>query len=247
MNLDTPLEAALGYAEQGLPVLPLRGKIPRTLHGKDDASLDPEVIRSWWTRWPRSNVGVRPPAGIIVLDVDPRNGGDAELDRLRVLHGGLPPTLTARTGRGDGGLHIWLAYGGPAKSKIHAGIDVKRETGYLVAPPSIHPDSGKPYEWVRVATTAPAPGWLRRLLAPPPIRRPARTDAPVSLEPLLRVIHEDPGGELNNRLFWACCRAHESGLDTTPLIEAAVAKGHPRRSAERTAQSAANAPRKGVA
>lgn len=232
----TMLQHALGYAAADVPVIPLRGKHPRTAHAKDDATDDPKVITEWWTRWPDANIGVRPPAGIVVLDVDPRNGGDGELHRLQVEHGLLPRTLTCRTG--SGGLHIWLAYLGATRGKLGAGIDVKTNSGYLVAPPSVHPDTGRPYRWVDQSPTASAPAWVRRLLSPPAVRRRPVGAASGSLAGLLRVVLDATDGELNNRLYWACCRACEDGLDNAELVDAAVAKGHPRRGAENTALSA---------
>lgn len=239
------LEHALGYAAAGLPVLPLNGKIPRTEHGKDDATTDPKVVTAWWKRWPNANIGVRPPDGIVVLDVDPRHGGHFELSNLEQRHGQLPQTLTCRTG--SGGLHVWLAYSGPARGKLGPGIDVKRHTGYLVAPPSVHPDTGLRYEWLdTLIGTSPAPAWVRLLLnpPPPPVRKLAVVGSGKSLDHLVRFVLDSGEGELNNRLHWACCRAHETGLDTAELVEAAVSKGHPRRGAENTARSAGNAPRR---
>ncbi|HEX2301810.1 MAG TPA: bifunctional DNA primase/polymerase [Pseudonocardiaceae bacterium] len=180
---------AARYAAGGLPVLPLHsvrnghctcrrphdcdnpGKHPLTPHGKDDASTDPGQLSEWWGRWPWTNVGARPPAGIVVLDVDPRNGGDAELRRLTAEHATLPNTLTAATG--SGGLHIWLAYRGPARGKLCAGVDVKTEHGYLVMPPSLHV-CGARYRWVHeVATARPRHGcgacWPRRHRGLPPL------------------------------------------------------------------------------
>lgn len=257
-NLD-PGPWALRYAASGLPVLPLhtmRGgrctcrrsdchspaKHPLTEHGKDSASTDAVQIAAWWRRWPWANVGLRPPLGVTVLDVDPRNGGDTSLLALTRQYGVLPPTLTARTG--SGGLHIWLAYGGPTRGRLCRGVDVKTNRGYVVAPPSIHA-SGDRYEWVTGLPTARAPGWVRRLLDPPPRVHVPRVTSGGGLEPLLRWIAADPGGELNNRLYWASCRALEAGLDVNPLVDLAVSMGHPYRGAVNTAASAAKAaPRK---
>ena len=52
------------------------GKHPSTSHGVNDATMDSDLIRGWWQRWPRANVGFATGAasGLVVLDVDPRNG-----------------------------------------------------------------------------------------------------------------------------------------------------------------------------
>jgi hypothetical protein len=164
-------EWAAKYAAAKLPVLPLHsirdgrctcrtdcgrnaGKHPVTRHGKDDATADPSQVAAWWERWPWANIGIRIPAGLVALDVDPRNSGAVALAELTHRHGRLPQTLTARTGAG--GLHIWLAYAGPARAQLRRGVDVKVSSGYVVAPPSIHA-SGRRYEWITDLPTAPAP------------------------------------------------------------------------------------------
>lgn len=253
-------EWAAKYVAANLPVLPLHsirdgrctcrtgcgrnaGKHPRTAHGKDDATTDLRQGTAWWDRWPWANIGIRLPAGMIVLDVDPRNGGAVTLAELTREHGPLPPTLTARTG--SGGLHAWLAYAGPARGQLCQGVDVKTERGYVVAPPSAHV-SGRRYEWITDLPTAPAPRWVRRLLDPPTSPAPPRPATGGKIDHLVQFVTEVPDGELNNRLYWASCRAHEAGFDTGSLVNAAVAKGHPQRGAENTANSAAKAPARRV-
>ncbi|HVL82696.1 MAG TPA: bifunctional DNA primase/polymerase, partial [Pseudonocardia sp.] len=121
------LEIALGYAAGGAAVLPLHapvggacscmtrgcahpGKHPRVLGGKDAATTDPEIIERWWRMWPAANLGIRPAPGLVVLDVDPRHGGDAQLSSMQRRYGRLPATRTARTG--SGGEHRWFAHAG---------------------------------------------------------------------------------------------------------------------------------------
>ena len=253
-----PGQWAAGYAASGLPVLPLAtardghcscrrecrniGKHPLVEHGKDDATTDPGQVTAWWRRWPWANIGIRPPAGVIVLDVDPRNGGSTALLALTREHGELPATLTARTG--SGGMHIWLSYGGRTRGQLCRGVDVKTHRGYVVAPPSMH-GSGRRYEWLAGLPTAPAPRWVRQMLDPPPVTttaRPRPASGERRIDGLLRHVAGDPGGELNQRLYWSACRAVESGLDVEPLVDLAVRMGHPEHGARNTAASAAKAP-----
>ena len=178
---------ALEYAARDWPVLPLHsirhgnctcdradcgspGKHPRTQHGLKDASTDIEIIHRWWRRWPDSNIGIVTGAasGFIVLDVDPRNGGDMALDELLSEHDPLPETPEALTC--GGGRHILFRHpGGMVRNdnqgKLGSGLDVKGDGGYIiVAAPSLHA-SGKRYEWE--ASSNPAdipladcPAWL---------------------------------------------------------------------------------------
>lgn len=143
MNDATMLDHALGYAANGLPVFPLipGTKRPATPNGLYDATTDEMKIRDWWTATPKANVAARPLDGMAVLDVDVRNGGT--LDAL----GDLPATYRTRTG--GGGWHIWFWLPQDCTDKVRGkldqadGIDIKTSTGYLVMPPSIHPDGGR--------------------------------------------------------------------------------------------------------
>jgi hypothetical protein len=109
------------------------GKHPLTARGKDDATDDPPQVLAWWTRWPRANIGIRPAPGLVVLDVDPRHGGDLALTAITTAHD-MPATWSAATG--GGGWHYWFTMSGPIRSRLRPGIDLKGSNGYVVAPPS---------------------------------------------------------------------------------------------------------------
>jgi hypothetical protein len=164
---------AIEYAMHGWPVFPLRGKapaIPKRLggHGVLDASTDLETIIAWWSGlYAGCNIGGRVPETMFVLDLDPRTGGLESLAALRQRYGALPDTLTTLTGRGDGGWHrFYRRPPGTLSAKLlGAGIDIKTSTGYVVLPPSIHPDTGKPYVRVDGPVAAP-PYWLVQLITP---------------------------------------------------------------------------------
>ncbi|WP_158220332.1 bifunctional DNA primase/polymerase [Kineosporia sp. A_224] len=170
------LAAALDLVGAGWAVFPLTGKAPRTRRGFHDATCDPEQIRAWWSAAPGANIGGAIPGGLLVLDIDPRNGGDATIGRLQRTHGPLPDTLTVITGRGDGGRHLYLRRPpGPVTGARTPGVDVK-VSGYMVLPPSTHPDTATPYRWLDpAAPIAAPPRWFVRLLRP--------VDARPNLEP----------------------------------------------------------------
>lgn len=196
------LAYALDYASAGWAVFPLapRTKRPATAHGKDDATTDADQIRSWWTAAPAANIGLRPVPGVIVLDVDPRNGGD--LDAL----GDLPATWIARTG--GGGWHLLFRYQGPTVGRVRDadGIDVKTHAGYIVAAPSVHPDGGR-YEWVNDHPVVALPAHLHARVRREPARRPLRGTSTAAPDGLVAVVAGATEGNRNNALFWAACRA----------------------------------------
>src|SRR5207247_2426317 len=91
-----------------------RPGVQRPRHGLHDATTDPALIAAWWHRWPTAGVAIATGAasGIIVLDVDPRHGGDDTLHDRERAHGRLPDTPRVFTG--GGGLHVYLAHPGGA-------------------------------------------------------------------------------------------------------------------------------------
>ena len=97
----TVLEAAArSYATRGWPVFPLEpnSKIPyKGSRGFKDATTDENRVTDWWTQFPASNIGVSTGKKLVVLDVDPRHGGDDSLRSLEQQYGPLPETLRTMT------------------------------------------------------------------------------------------------------------------------------------------------------
>lgn len=143
----TPLlQAALDYAARGWRVLPLepRGKRPLWSLGWEDASSDPERIRAWWEHQPEANVGVACTGSLVVLDVD-GDQGLATLHELEQRHGRLEATYMVSTGRGR---HLYFRRPEDlADGWRYGGLELKA-SGYVVAPPSVHP-SGAHYQEVK--------------------------------------------------------------------------------------------------
>jgi Bifunctional DNA primase/polymerase, N-terminal/Primase C terminal 1 (PriCT-1) len=166
-------DAALAYAQRGLPVFPLwpvvrdaRGyficgcsklecpnpgkhPLPRLApNGLKDASTDPAKVKHWWFVWPSANVGIAT-HGLVVVDVDPRHHGDATMRELVDRYGPLPATWRVNTG--GCGLHIYFLPPDGIQissgvNQLGEGIDIRARGGYVVAPPSSHV-SGKLYRW----------------------------------------------------------------------------------------------------
>ena len=226
---------AVAAARAGLDVLPLTpgGKTPLGAlapHGKDDASHDVELVRDWWVQRPTANIGIRPAHGVLVVDVDPRNGGTTALVEL---------TGSARWSEsnvdgldGWGGLHAWDRVAVPLRARLCDGVDLKHHSGYVVMPPSLHP-SGKRYVWANDLPIADAPAWLAAMVAAPPARPlptvTAGTFSGANDDGLVRLVAE-PSADRHNRLCWATRRAMEGGRLTAELRRAVWSPPPRRRS-----------------
>lgn len=167
------LMAAERYASQGLRILPLEPKqkkplgrlVPRGVH---DATDDLGTIREYWTLAPDANIGIAtgPASDVIAIDVDPRNGGDDSLNALEAQYGPFPDTCVVVTGRDDG-KHYYFRYPkfNVRNNEIRPGIEIKSRGVYVVAPPSIHPDTGNKYRGdIDVNFIACPPPWLLSLI-----------------------------------------------------------------------------------
>ena len=148
------IEYALKYAEMGWAVLPVKtdskGPIGELVHhGVKDATTDPATIREWWTRRPDANIGVAcgEPSGIVVLDLDARSGGVEFYQAMVEENGGALPEGVFESQTGGGGFHYFFKFNGERKCVIAPGCEVISTGGYIVVPPSIHPDTKKRYEW----------------------------------------------------------------------------------------------------
>lgn len=240
------IAAALQYARHGWPVFPLRGKLPMTSHGFKDATTDPRTVHDWWDRHPEANIGLALRPGILVLDIDPRHDGGDNLDALTRQHGDIPQTRTCITGRRDGGRHYYLRApsGRLTDRNLPEGIDIRAGgKHYVVAPPSIHPDTGKSYEWNGVKTMAECPRWLAELVrvpirreVPPPVRAEGSDGAG-----LIDFVTGLAEGNRNHGYFWACCTAISEGIYPTiknDLMTAALSIGLSEHEVEATAASA---------
>jgi hypothetical protein len=144
-----------------------------------DATTDAAVIRRWWSKWPTANVAIRTGvvSGLLVLDLDAKHGDpDAMIGVLELLaDGDCPQTTVSLTG--GGGRHLLFALdpdgetAANSSGRLGAGIDVRGENGYIVAPPSLH-QSGSRYAWADYAEEEWQPciepasaDWLLRAIA----------------------------------------------------------------------------------
>lgn len=215
-------KAAMAYALRlRWSVFPLRGKVPAIQGGRGclDASSTPEQIRQWWSAMPDANLGVATGArsGIVVIDLD---GPEAEAAFSRMY--GNPPTPSSITGRGR---HIVFEHPGievrNSAGLLGPGIDVRGDGGYIVAPPSVHPDTGKPYRWESEVGLHP----LTIGLAPlPQALREALSNAPRSGTALvpasdIAAMEQIPDGQRNATLTRYAGRLLAKGHSQAETLE----------------------------
>lgn len=197
------VDAALHYAARGWHVFPCREKRPATPRGHHDATTDPATIPRWFTTMPDANIGIAcAPSGLVVLDIDPRHGGDDSLVDLERDHGAL--STTPRVITGGGGLHVYFTGRAGDRIGVRPGLDVKG-TGYVIAPPSMHA-CGRRYLWElgfepESVPLVSVPPWLMAVLT-------ERSDR-LSFDGSPLVIAE---GERNRRLFQLGCALRRYGL-----------------------------------
>lgn len=185
------LSTALELANQGYYIFPLvpGGKTPAIRGWQSRSTRDPVTINTWWQgEFQDSNIGIAThPSGLVVVDLDDKDGKCGSENYKAIMHWGDDNTLTVRTP--SGGLHYYYldptvgdtVFNGNAGvgdydlrssvSLVGEGIDTRATGGYVVAPGSIT-DKGA-YEWVTADTHQKkmCPEWLSDKLRRPRVTR----------------------------------------------------------------------------
>src|SRR5216684_3337248 len=135
------LDAALDYARRDYAVFPCSKKKPLTENGFKDATRDEAEIREWWEKWPGAQVGL--PTGkvnnLFVLDEDSQQAQE------HAKQWNLPDTFTVETRPCR--RQLWFHQPVEIETKCSTGIlapkiDTRGDGGYVIAPPSIHHETG---------------------------------------------------------------------------------------------------------
>jgi hypothetical protein len=143
--------AAVTYLMQGLSVIPVTGKktmLDWKIYQKQRART---ADLGWWEQSGLlKNLAIVCGAvsnNLMVLDLD----GEWAVSTFDDLFPSLLDTFTVTSGSGRGKhLYFFVDDLSPttkySRGDGHNGIELRSNGAYIVAPPSIHPDSGKPYE-----------------------------------------------------------------------------------------------------
>lgn len=241
-------KGAVWYANKGWKILPVHGvvngkctcgdthqdaksagKHPAINSWQLNATSDVDTVTGWWQENPEYNIGVFcKDSGFLVIDIDPRNGGDDAFLKLEELaEGNLPATVEAITG-------VWSKDGKPARGRhlIYKcnpnekfmgtpkklgldGIDIKHN-GYVLIAPSRH-ISGVNYTW----KPGHAP-WEMEI-----------AEAPEELLAILRMRNprSGPGGSTSyyREGAWSAFEDLEFGgekIDIDKIMEEGIDEGH---------------------
>ncbi len=159
------LEESIKYLEKGFSVIPVNKNNKRPfIRWEEFQRRRPtkEELNQWFLKFPDANIGIVTGkiSGIAVVDFDSQEAfADAQMnDRV-------PFTPTVKTGKG---YHLYCTYTNGVRNFQKraglAGIDLRAEGGYVVAPPSMH-NNGAQYRWldkmsIDDISLAPLPEWL---------------------------------------------------------------------------------------
>lgn len=144
----TNLEWALACAARKWLVFPSEGKRP-LVRWSVSATLDPDTITEWYTRWPEADVCIKTGVGsnLVVVDWDVYKAGEDAVWPL----GSPPDTYTAYTPKG--GIHWYFTHPGyPVANSAGAlaeYVDVRGDGGMVVAYQEVQPRPLRPIpeEW----------------------------------------------------------------------------------------------------
>jgi hypothetical protein len=202
------------YCDRGWSVIPLAGKRPAVSSWSEfrERRADLSELRQWFKSG-SGNLGIITGAlsGLVVVDCDSTEDADFWSESF-------PRTpLASITGRG--GSHFYYRYPSDEVVGNRAGllkrqIDLRGEGGYVVAPPSLHPN-GTQYRWQSseyyCLDEIPyfSPTWIARVDVPVPVTRSCEIRTPRSY---IRSIHAVSGQGGHNQTFRAACKLRDAGL-----------------------------------
>lgn len=223
------LELALGYLERGWPVIPALGKRPAVEWAAYQGELpSAKQVRMWFgTRSDPYNLAIVTGryAGLVVVDCDSQQD-------VRWWQSGFPRTPLAVT-TGGGGKHFYYRYPDDVvrnRSRLFGRrIDLRADGGIVIAPPSIHPKTRRPYQWdcgFRHADNE-VPYFDNRWIEDRPrmgaVERPRALRSETTIQnglAYVRRIEAISGSGGHNATFRAACKLRDSGLTADEALQA---------------------------
>lgn len=148
-NRPVVRDAAVSYFYEGLSVIPLIGKEAKMKWAIYQEELAiPQTIHHWHKIGVLKNVGIvcgKVSKNLVVMDLD----GLSAIEAFETKFPHLLDTFTVLTGSGKGKHLYYRVETLPPTTRInypnHQGIELRAEGCYMVAPPSLHPDTHAAY------------------------------------------------------------------------------------------------------
>jgi putative DNA primase/helicase len=228
--------AALDFAAAtGRPVFPAdpRTKAPLVKDGFKAATTDPATIRRWWSIHRTALVAMPTGRGLVVVDIDIRNGGEVDPD--------WPATLIVRTR--SGGWHLYYLSAEPVRcsaGKVAPGVDIRAAGGYAIVP---SPGSG--WSWGNDLPLAELPASI--VAATGTVRAYERGELPANWTPFEPAVCVGEGGR-NDYLARFAGWSLRNGVEPDELEEVLAIENagacHPPLDREEVARIAASIARR---
>lgn len=214
------LEYALDYLQRGWPVVPAIGKQPVVAWTAYQCALpSSEQVSEWFGSRENRNLAVITGslAGLVVVDCDSKQ--DSQWWQTTF------PTTPLAVTTGGGGAHFYYRH--PLDTirnrsrLLGRRVDLRADGGLVIAPPSIHPETGRAYQWKQGFAYAPEKipvfdvGWIADHERKTPIRSSHSCRRDATIRDGLAYIHRikavsGKGG--HNATFRAACKLRDSGL-----------------------------------
>lgn len=167
-------ENAGHYLQRGWSPVPADGKqlVVTGVSGKGGKAVTKQQVGEWCVEFGGHNIALVLSDGVVGIDVDhydKKRGGDTLAERIKEW-GELPATWIS-TSRSDGKSGICLyrvPRGTILKTVAGPAIEVvQHHHRYVMASPSVHPDTGEPYRWFdldgAISEDGPSPKALAEL------------------------------------------------------------------------------------
>ncbi len=222
-HLSLLRETAHDYLALGWSIIPLVGKLPALRSWKEFQARLPiacEVANWFNSKQPPTGLAIVTGrlSGLVVVDCDTVE----DADYWKVSFPNTP--LVVETG--GGGFHFY--YRMPAAAEVrnrsgvfHRRIDIRGEGGYIVAPPSLHPN-GRRYKWSSSHHADELPVFERNWIE---VIEPNASTARLPVFPKIHSavayihrIHAIAGEGGHNATYRAVCKLRDAGLSVEEAL-----------------------------
>jgi P4 family phage/plasmid primase-like protien len=212
---------------QNYSLIRLRGKVPIEKNWERFCTKRRTFSEINFQKNDNAGIACGPASDVLVLDIDDQE----KFERVCRDRGWFVPASRAHQ-TGSGKLHVLFEYPKDGKnygnkscqrSPADWGFDIRGKGGQIVAPGSIHPDTGQPYEVIHDDPILPCPDWLLSLYTDKPMDNGRHGKSGLSPRLILKGVSE---GQRDETLFKYACRLRTMGVskDEAKLLVGEVAR-----------------------